>query len=59
MVLYGHFNPLFVVDHLVSNLLLYGTHMVSKIPNDWPQEKRELYFLETLPLDTRFMDVIS
>ena len=36
LVFYGHFNPPFVVDHLVSNVLLYGTRMVLKKANDWP-----------------------
>jgi len=38
---------------LVSDVLPYGTHIASKIPNDWPQGKSELCFLETLQLDTR------
>jgi len=41
LVFYGHFNPPFGVDHLVSNLLLHGTHMASKVANDWPHEKSE------------------
>ena len=45
---------------MMSNLLLFGTHVASKIPKDWPQAKCELCLLETLPLDTkRVVGVIS
>ena len=55
----GHINLPFFAGHLVSSLLLQGTRIASKIPKDWTRGKSELCFLETLPLDTRIVGVIS